>query len=169
MDWKGSESLPIALSSDREQRPARLSYHLAFRRLLALATGVFFFVLYLQTPTICGKRPVRPFSLIATLPDLYEASVVELQAGMAAGHFTSVDLVRAYFARIDEVNLKGAALRAVLELNPSALFQAQVLDEERAMLGARGPLHGIPVLLKDNIATISSEGAYTRSRALITR
>jgi amidase len=161
MDSKGSEVIPSSLAHVREQRPGRtgrLSFRLAFRRLIVLAAGVLCFVLYLQTPTICGKRPGRPFFQNATLPDLYEASVVDLQAGMAAGHFTSVDLVRAYFARIEEVNLKGPALRAVLELNPSALFQAQVLDEERAMLGARGPLHGIPVLLKDNIATISSEG-----------
>jgi amidase len=132
---------------------------MSFRLVLRLlATSLFFFALYLQAPQVWRSVRVPHSSQNATLPDLYEASVVDLQAGMAAGHFTSVDLVRAYFARIDEVNLKGAALRAVLELNPSALFQAQVLDEERAMLGARGPLHGIPVLLKDNIATISSEG-----------
>lgn len=95
----------------------------------------------------------------ATLPDLYEASVVQLQTGLDAGHFTSVDLVKAYFARIDEVNIKGAGLRAVLETNPTALFEAQALDEERKFFGKRGPLHGIPVLLKDNIATIYTEGA----------
>jgi amidase len=167
MDSKGSEVIPLSLANVREQRPGRtgrLSLRLALR-LLVLAAGVFYFALYLPAPTICRRdRATLPFRN-ATLPDLYEASVVDLQAGMAAGHFTSVDLVRAYFARIEEVNLKGPALRAVLELNPSALFQAQVLDEERAMLGARGPLHGIPVLLKDNIATISSEGEYTRSGA----
>jgi amidase len=143
---------------------------MSFRLVLRLlTTSLFFFALYLQAPHVWRIVRVPHSSQNVTLPDLYEASVVDLQAGMAAGHFTSVDLVRAYFARIEEVNLKGPALRAVLELNPSALFQAQVLDEERAMLGARGPLHGIPVLLKDNIATISSEGAHTRSRARIRR
>lgn len=96
-----------------------------------------------------------------SFPDLYEASVAELQAGLEAGHFTSVDLVKAYFARIDEVNLKGPQLRAVLELNPSALAQAAALDKERKRSGKRSELHGIPVLLKDNIATAASEGMNT--------
>lgn len=56
------------------------------------------------------------------------------------------------------MNLKGAALRAVLELNPSALEQAAALDKERKEKGARSALHGIPVLVKDNIATVASEG-----------
>lgn len=56
------------------------------------------------------------------------------------------------------MNLKGPALRAVLELNPSALAQAASLDRERKLKGARSALHGIPILLKDNIATIASEG-----------
>ncbi|KAF9078324.1 amidase signature enzyme [Rhodocollybia butyracea] len=94
-------------------------------------------------------------------PDLYEASVMELQEGLDAGLFTSVDLVTAYFARIDEVNLKGPALRPVLELNPSALQQAAALDAERKVSGKRSLLHGIPILLKDNIATIASEGMNT--------
>ncbi|TFK31755.1 amidase signature domain-containing protein, partial [Crucibulum laeve] len=94
-------------------------------------------------------------------PDLYEASVPELQAGLDAGDFTSVDLVKAYFARIDEVNLKGPALRAVLELNTFALSQAAALDKERKKSGKRSALHGIPILLKDNIATVASEGMNT--------
>ncbi|KAF9484242.1 amidase signature enzyme [Pholiota conissans] len=94
-------------------------------------------------------------------PDLYEASVLELQAGLEAGHFTSVDLVKAYFTRIDDVNVKGAALRAVIEVNPSAISQADELDKERKISGKRSSLHGIPILLKDNIATIASEGMNT--------
>ncbi|KAF7800231.1 hypothetical protein EIP86_011478 [Pleurotus ostreatoroseus] len=97
----------------------------------------------------------------AVLPDLYEASVVELQAGLDAGHFTSVDLVKAYFARINEVNLQGPELRAILEMNPSALAQAAALDKERKLTGKRSLLHGIPILLKDNIATVASEGMNT--------
>ncbi|KAF8878104.1 amidase signature enzyme [Infundibulicybe gibba] len=96
-----------------------------------------------------------------SFPDLYEASVLDLQAGLDAGHFSSVDLIQAYFARIDEVNLKGPALRAVIETNPSALSQAAALDNERKRSGKRSLLHGIPVLLKDNIATVASEGMNT--------
>ncbi|KAG8685164.1 hypothetical protein FRC09_014925, partial [Ceratobasidium sp. 395] len=94
-------------------------------------------------------------------PDLYEASIVELQTGLDKGHFTSVDLVKAYFARIDEVNIKGPALRAVIETNPSALKQAAALDAERKRSGKQSVLHGIPIMLKDNIATSASEGMNT--------
>ncbi|KAF9242305.1 amidase signature domain-containing protein [Melanogaster broomeanus] len=94
------------------------------------------------------------------LPDLYEAGIAELQQSLEKGHFTSVDLVKAYLARIEEVNLKGAALRAVIETNPQALLQAAALDAERKIKGSRSPLHGIPLMLKDNIATLHEEGSY---------
>ncbi|KAJ7720973.1 amidase signature enzyme [Mycena maculata] len=105
------------------------------------------------------SNPSGPGAL--ALPDLYEASVLELQAGLDAGEFTSVHLVKAYFARIEEVNINGPALRAVIELNPSALKQAAVLDIERKLTGKRSKLHGIPILLKDNIATLASDGMNT--------
>ncbi|KAI0819884.1 amidase signature enzyme [Trametes gibbosa] len=94
-------------------------------------------------------------------PDLYEASIAELQDGLQKGLFTSVDLVKAYLARIEEVNLQGPTLRAVIETNPSALAQAAALDRERKKSGPRSALHGIPILLKDNIATLHSEGMNT--------
>ncbi|KAF7792934.1 hypothetical protein EIP86_004037 [Pleurotus ostreatoroseus] len=96
-----------------------------------------------------------------TLPDLYEASITELQDGLEQGHFTSVDLVKAYFARINEVNHQGPTLCAVIEMNPSALQQAAALDLERRLFGPRSRLHGIPILLKDNIATLHEEGMNT--------
>ncbi|KZS96768.1 amidase signature enzyme [Sistotremastrum niveocremeum HHB9708] len=96
-------------------------------------------------------------------PDLYEASISDLQAGLAAGNFTSVDLVKgissqAYSARIDEVNDE---IHAVVEKNPSAIDLAHRLDTERRNSGPRGPLHGIPILIKDNIGTNRSEGLNT--------
>ncbi|CAE7179252.1 unnamed protein product, partial [Rhizoctonia solani] len=98
-----------------------------------------------------------PSSVVASkapkYPDLYEASILELQSGLDRCQFSSVDLVKAYLARIDEVNLRGAQLRAVIELNPLAVQQAAVLDKERKLGKKRSPLHGIPILIKDNIDT----------------
>ncbi len=72
---------------------------------------------------------------------------------MAAGKETAVSLTKKYLRRIDELNLRGPALRAVLETNPDALAIAHNLDHEQKAKGPRGPLHGIPVLIKDNIDT----------------
>ncbi|KAJ7130419.1 amidase signature enzyme [Mycena epipterygia] len=124
-----------------------------------LSMGLSLFCGYL---TYCFFTPnLRLGGHAPELPDLYEASVLELQAGLDAGHFTSVNLVQAYFARIEEVNINGPGLRAVIELNPSALKEAALLDIERKLTGKRSKLHGIPVLLKDNIATIAAEGMNT--------
>ncbi|KAJ6582214.1 amidase signature enzyme [Mycena capillaripes] len=68
---------------------------------------------------------------------------------------------KAYLARIDEVNIKGPGLRAVLETNSFALTQAAALDAERKATGKRSMLHGIPILIKDNIATVATEGMNT--------
>jgi amidase len=72
---------------------------------------------------------------------------------MARGRETAVSLTRAYLRRIEELNQRGPGLRAVIEVNPEALAIARDLDRERKAKGPRGPLHGIPVLLKDNIGT----------------
>ena len=84
---------------------------------------------------------------------LLESSVADLQRRMAEGRDTSRSLVAAYLARIDSLDKRGPALRSVLQTNPDALEIADRLDAERKAGRVRGPLHGIPVLLKDNIAT----------------
>jgi len=128
--------------------------------MVVLLLPVILLLLQLVAPGVIAFR--APFFRRATqFPDLYEASIEELQAGLENGDFTSVDLVKAYFARINEVNLQGAELRAVLEFNPSALAQAATLDQERKLGVTRGPLHGIPFLLKDNIATRVEDGMNT--------
>ena len=81
------------------------------------------------------------------------ATVESLQAGLTAGWWTAVDLVKQHQARIRALDRGGPHLNAVLELNPEALAIAAALDEERRAGKVRGPLHGIPVLLKDNIDT----------------
>src|ERR1700688_2559076 len=85
--------------------------------------------------------------------ELAEATIAELQVSLAAGRRTSRGLVEAYLARIAALDRRGPELRALLEINPEALAIADALDAERRAKGARGPLHGIPILLKDNIAT----------------
>ncbi len=82
-----------------------------------------------------------------------EVGIVELQQMMTSGRLTSRDLVKAYMARIALYDRGGPVLNSVLELNPEALFIADALDLERIRKGARGPLHGVPILVKDNIDT----------------
>jgi amidase len=84
--------------------------------------------------------------------DFLERTIPELQEKMASGEFTSAQLVRAYLERIQSMN---PLLHSVIETNPAAVCIAQQLDEERRNGHIRGPLHGIPVLVKDNIATES--------------
>jgi len=80
-------------------------------------------------------------------------AIARLQADMISGATTSRELVRVFLARIDAIDKHGPALNSVIEVNPDALAIAAGLDAERARSGPRGPLHGIPVLLKDNIDT----------------
>ena len=97
--------------------------------------------------------PKRPASLPGSPADfdLEEATIAQLQDAMRSGARTSRSICAAYLARIAELDPK---LHAVLETNPDALATADRLDAERRSGRVRGPLHGIPVLVKDNIATI---------------
>lgn len=85
--------------------------------------------------------------------ELEEVTIAELQAGMASGRWTAQAITQAYLERIAQLNRRGPELRAVIETNPDALAIAEQLDRERAAGHVRGPLHGIPILLKDNLDT----------------
>lgn len=85
--------------------------------------------------------------------EIVEATISSTQEALEAGELTSHKLVLAYFDRIASHDKAGLTINSVLELNPDALFIASALDSERAAQGSRGPLHGIPILLKDNINT----------------
>jgi amidase len=85
--------------------------------------------------------------------ELDELTVGELQSGMASGKFTAHSQARKYLDRIDDVDKHGPAINSVIETNPDALTIATELDRERKAKGPRGQLHGIPVLIKDNIDT----------------
>jgi len=84
---------------------------------------------------------------------VYEASITELQSAMKMGRLRSVDLVDAYLARIDAYDHAGPALNAIIRLNPTARVEAAALDAERTSGKVRGPLHGIPIIVKDNYGT----------------
>ncbi len=96
-----------------------------------------------------------------------EATIADLQAAMAAGRVTARRLVELYLERIGALDRHGPALHSILEINPDALAIAQSLDEERATTGPRGPLHGIPILIKDNITTADAMQSTAGSLALV--
>src|SRR3954468_69056 len=85
--------------------------------------------------------------------ELEETTITDLQAAMASGRMTAHSITQQYLDRIEELDRKGPTLRHVIETNPDALAIADALDAERRAGRVRGPLHGIPILLKDNIGT----------------
>ena len=107
-----------------------------------------------------GPAEIKPF-------ELDEITISALQDGMSSGRFTARSLVEKYTARIDEMDKHGPGLNSVIELNPDALSIADALDQERKVKGPRGPLHGIPVLIKDNIDTADKMMTTAGSLALV--
>ncbi len=85
--------------------------------------------------------------------DVMERSVTELGAALDAGEVTSRELVEGYLARIDAYDQRGPLLNAMVVINPNAADEADRLDAERAAGQVRGPLHGVPVVVKDNYDT----------------
>jgi amidase len=106
---------------------------------------------------------LRPPSLLADEPFI-EATIPELQGLMASGQLSSKDLVKGYLRRIASLN---PLLHSVIETNPNAVSIAQHLDNERRRGTVRGPLHGIPILVKDNIATDDNMETTAGSLALV--
>jgi amidase len=97
---------------------------------------------------------------------LEEVTAVQLQAWMTSGRYTARQVAEMYLRRIEEIDRSGPALHAVIELNPDALAIADALDAERKAGRPRGPLHGIPVLIKDNIDTADQMMTTAGSLAL---
>src|SRR6202521_2868590 len=99
--------------------------------------------------------------------ELHEVTMSDLQDGMRSGKFTARTLVEKYSQRIDDIDKHGPTINSVLELNPEALAIADALDRERKSKGPRGPIHGIPVLIKDNIDTADRMMTTAGSLALV--
>jgi amidase len=110
---------------------------------------------------------------------IVDKTITELQTAMDNGEITSLEIVKLYLKRIAAYNLHGPRLNAVIEVNPDALHIAEAMDVERDRQGSRGPLHGIPVLIKDNIdtgdkmhtsaGTLALAENYASEDALVTR
>jgi amidase len=124
---------------------------------------------FLQTGALAGGAAIvrpRPASTsetatgeapLGTPPaafELDEVTIAELQNGMKSGKYSAVSLAKKYLQRIQEIDKQGPTIKSVIEINPDAIAIAAALDRERKEKGSsRGPLHGIPVLIKDNIDT----------------
>src|ERR1700680_2930510 len=109
---------------------------------------------------VSSPADVKPF-------ELDEITIPDLQNGMKSGKFTARSLVEKYRGRIDEIDKRGPAVNSIIELNPDASSIADALDQERKAKGPRGPLHGVPVVIKDNIATADRMMTTAGSLALV--
>ena len=114
-------------------------------------------------PTTSPPRPAG----VADEFDLAEATIDQLQQAMRSGARTSRSITEAYLGRITAMDQQGPAVNAIIELNPDAVAIADGLDAERKNKGPRGPMHGIPVLIKDNIATQDKMQSTAGSLALV--
>ena len=113
-----------------------------------------------DTPARASTHPATPF-------EFDEVTLAALQSGIKSGAFTARSIAEKYLARIGSIDKHGPTLNSIIELNPDALAIADALDHERRVKGPRGPLHGIPVLIKDNIATRDRMQTTAGSLALV--
>src|SRR5689334_4261038 len=101
----------------------------------------------------CALWIARAWSIHAQVFEVAESAIADEQKAMSAGRLTAKALVQAYLDRIEAFDHRGPRLNALITLNSNALREAEALDRERAAKGPRGPLHGIPVIVKDNYST----------------
>ena len=121
-------------------------------------------------PALAAARELAPEPPPASaVPpfELDEVTISDLEAGMSSGRYTSHSITQKYLERIDEVDKRGPVINSVIEINPDALAIADALDKERKEKGSRGPMHGIPVLIKDNIDTADKMMTTAGSLAMV--
>src|SRR5258708_7185812 len=100
----------------------------------------------LAVPTTASANYAPPVA-----SELDELTIAHIQSGMKSGKYTARSLTQKYLQRIADLDKRGPAVNAVIELNPDALAIADALDKEYRAKGPRGPMHGVPLLIKDNI------------------
>jgi amidase len=145
---------------DSDQKTNSHSYCLDRRKFLASGLAVGLLATNSPGTTSLSREHEKDF-------ELGELTIIELQDGMQSGKYTSRSLAEKYLARIEAIDRQGPGLRSVIELNPDALELADALDKERKEKGPRGPLHGIPILIKDNIDTADRMSTTAGSLALV--
>lgn len=99
--------------------------------------------------------------------NLQEQNITQIQLGYKNGEYTIKEVVQAYLDRIEEIDLSGPTLNSIIQINPDAIQIAEMLDKEMSDGNIRGPLHGIPIVLKDNIDTHDKMATTAGSRALM--
>lgn len=122
--------------------------------------------LAIRPPVASATRPA-PLAARPPAPELEEATIASLQAAMTRGDQSARSIAEGYLARIAALDKSGPQINSVIEVNSEALQLADALDRERKARGARGPLHGIPILLKDNIDTGDRMQTTAGSLALV--
>ncbi len=151
------------MSKDKKQRGRLLINRRDF-----LQASVAGSVLALSTPALAWIREAPAFSSPASKDfEFAEVTVRELREAMDAGRLTARSIVKSYLERIEEIDRRGPQLNSVIELNPDAVEIAESLDKERKAGRVRGALHGIPVLIKDNIDTADKMKTTAGSLALM--
>ncbi|HET7206018.1 MAG TPA: amidase [Terriglobales bacterium] len=136
-----------------------------------LQTTVIAGVVGALSPALAAAREIAPSGSAPAqdVPafELDEITIGDLQAGMKSGQYTTRSIAEKYLSRIDAIDKQGPGINSVIEINPDALAIAEAMDKERQAGKVRGPLHGIPILIKDNIDTADKMMTTAGSLALV--
>jgi amidase len=131
-----------------------------------LKTGVVGGVSAALLPALAGAAEAAAAGVVPAF-ELDEISISDLQDGMKSGKYSARSIAEKYLARIEALDKQGPAINSVIEINPDALALADAMDKERVAGNVRGPLHGIPILIKDNIDTADKMMTTAGSLALV--
>src|ERR1700677_2698518 len=168
-----TDSLPQELNCESSERPAKNNSRRDFLRVGAVATAAAAVYPALASARLVDSKLAPSVAESSKKDDfkkgfeLDEITIDGVQTAFQSGQYSSRSLTERYLARIQEIDKAGPILNSVIEINPDALQIAEALDRERKAKGARGPLHGIPVLIKDNIDTADRMMTTAESLALV--